>query len=108
MGDDRLPTGVWVDAHLRRLNMQAVPYYIMHKGNHGSGIVMLKLNGLQGDVRLLIQQRDWDGNMQWMAALEQEMVAEKDADAYIRRSLDRDPDLWVIEIEDRSMNNPFE
>ena len=56
----------------------------------------------------MTQIRDMDGNLGWMNALSQERVAESDADAYIRRAVDRDPDIWVIEVEDREGKNPFE
>ncbi len=70
---------------------------------------MLKLNSLQGKVKLIIQERDFmTDEMTWAPALEQETVEEPEADAYIQRAISRDPDLWVIEIEDRDMQNPFE
>ena len=31
-----------------------------------------------------------------------------DADAYVDRAVDRDSDLWVIEVETRDGENPFE
>lgn len=106
---DRLPTALYVDAQLRNLTQQAKFFHFIQKGNHSSGIVMLKLNSLQGKVKLIIQERDFmTDEMTWASALEQETVDEPDADAYIQRAIDRDPDLWVIEIEDPEMQNPFE
>lgn len=109
MDNTRLPTALWVEAHLRRLTEQGQGYYIINKGNHASGIVLLKINALDGFCRLLIQQRDFDTDkLIWVGALKEEIVEEAKADDYIHRATARDPDLWVIEIEDREKNNPFE
>ena len=109
MADDRLPTKLWVDAHLHQLARAGIPYYIHRTGNYASGIVLLKINGLGGNgCKLLQQQRNLDGEMGWMALFKGEAVEENKADDYFRRAADRDRDLWVIEIEDRAMQNPFE
>ncbi len=108
MEEARLPTALLVDATLRPLNGRGIFYYITNKGNHASGIIMLKLNSLGQGCTLLIQQRDLDGNLGWTHALGEENVEEAKADEYITRSIARDPDLWVIEIEDPQRHNPFE
>ena len=106
---DRLPTALYVEAHLRNLTAQARFYHFIQKGNHSSGIVMLKLNSLSGTVKLITQERDFiTDKMTWVNALDKETVDESEADAYIQRAISRDPDLWVIEIEGRDMQNPFE
>ena len=104
----RLPVHLWIDAQLRPLNDKGVFYYIHQKGDQNTGVILLKLNGLSGQCQLLIQQRDFDDELGWIHALAQEVVEESDADAYIQRTISRDPDIWVIEIEDREMVNPFE
>lgn len=108
MSDALLPTGLWVDAHLRQMTLACIPYYVAQKGAYASGTVLLKINLLNGLCRVLSQIRGINGELGWMKALKDEHVAESDADAYIRRAINRDPDLWVIEIEDRSGQNPFE
>lgn len=106
---DRLPTALWVDAHLEQLTKTGKFYYFIQKGNTSSGLVLLKLNGLQGRVRLLIQERDFmEYTLVWSAPMDEQIIEEKDADEYIKRAIERDPDLWALEIEDKKMNNPFE
>ncbi|MGH1404418.1 MAG: DUF1491 family protein [Alphaproteobacteria bacterium] len=104
----RLPVHLWVEAQLAPLNARGIFYYIQQKGEQNSGIVLLKLNGLKGVCHLLIQQRNLDGEMGWMNVLGKDLVEEADADQYIQRATMRDPDLWVIEVEDQNMDNPFE
>ncbi len=106
--NNSLPVHVWIDARLQPLNARGVFYYIHRRGEQNNGTILLKLNGLAGECKLLVQQRNLDGELGWVNALRKELVEEMDADSYIARSISNDPDLWVIEIEDREMNNPFE
>ena len=108
MADERLPTGLWIEAKLRDLDHKAVSYYVANKGNYFSGTVLLKINGLNGYCQVLTQLRDECGKLKWAAPLKETKMAELNADAYIKRSIDRDGDIWVIEIEDRNFTNPFE
>ncbi|MHA1600519.1 MAG: DUF1491 family protein [Alphaproteobacteria bacterium] len=108
MYDDRLPTKLWVMAHLRRCNADAIPATVARRGEEMGGMVLLKLNQLEAGCRLLNQTRDFEGRLAWFPALEGKLVPEADADAYIERAVKRDPDLWVIEIEDRDGRHPFE
>ena len=109
MADDRLPTGLLVEAVLAPLNARGIFYYITQKGDHGSGLLCLKINGLKGDIDILIQQRNFvSDEIEWVPALDQNPVKESEADEYIQKARQRDPDLWVIEIEDEAMQNPFD
>ncbi len=104
---DRLPTHLYVDAHLSTLTARGVYYTYLQKGNASSGLILLKLNDLKGSIKLLAQERDFmSDEMTWINPLPEETLDEPAIDAYIQRAIDRDPDLWAIEIEDA--NNPFE
>jgi hypothetical protein len=108
MTDDRLPTALYIDAHLKRLTLEGVPYYIVNKGAYAAGTIMLKLSAPPNGCRVLQQQRDLNGVMGWMALFKGETVPDAKADEHIRKAVSRDPDLWVIEIEGRGTENPFE
>lgn len=108
MQDDRLPTDLWVRAHLRRCFAEGVFATVVHRGDATGGLLVIKLNRLEHGCRVLTQTRDLDGNIAWMPAMKGELVSEADADAYIERAVKRDPDLWVVEIEGRDGWHPFE
>ena len=108
MFEERLPTHIWIGAQIRQLSAQAVPVAVLRKGEANSGLVIVKLNMLGEGFRVFTQARDMDGTMGWMAVLKGRVVEEAEADEYIDRSVGRDPDLWVVEVEQRSEENPFE
>lgn len=106
--DGRLPTALWVNAHIRRCHADGIMVVLARRGSEHGGSVLLKINQLDAGCRVLSQTRDLDGALAWLAAMEGKLVPEAEADAYIERAVQRDPDLWVVEIEDREGRHPFE
>ena len=96
----RLTAEFWVQAYLTRLRLQNIPAFVTSHGDDTAGAVLVKLNTLDGQAQVF--QRSFDilsGAREW-AVLEQ--GAEADVDAAITRQRGFDPDLWVIEVEDRA------
>ena len=108
MSFDGLPTGLWVQAHLARCNAEGTPVYVVRRGEPGRGMVLLKIVIRGEGCRVLSQSRGQDGKLGWLAGLGGATVPEPDADAYIDRAVKRDPDLWVLEVESRAGEHPFE
>jgi hypothetical protein len=106
--DGRLSTELWVMGHVRQCIAQGIVATIAHKGDAWGGAVILKLNLLGPGFRILSQTRDLEGRVAWLQANGGTPMPESEADAYIERQVKRDPDLWVVEIEDRRGTNPFE
>ena len=108
MTEARLPTDLWVSAGLRRASDENVPIAVVRRGERQSGTVILKLNQLDRGCRILTQTRDLDGRLTWFPALDGAAIPEAEADAYVERTVARDPDVWVIEIEHREGWHPFD
>jgi hypothetical protein len=108
MTEDRIATELWLQAHLRRLGAEAIAAYVLRRGDPRGGLVVLKLVGRDGACRVLTQSRDMEGRRVWLGAQKGAPMAETDADAYISRAVARDPDLWVVEVEDRDGRHPFD
>jgi hypothetical protein len=77
----------------------------LQRGDPNSGVILLKISNTQGSCRLVIQERNSKGALVWVDALNADVIEEARADAYIIRARDRDPDLWVIEVEERELTN---
>jgi len=108
MTEDRAAAEFWIMAHVRRCNDQGVSAMVVRRGDERGGTLLLKINRFDAGCKVLSQARDMDGKPGWMAAFSGELVEEKEADAYIARAMERDPDLWVVEIESPDGWHPFE
>ena len=96
----RLKSGIWIKALIRRCDLAAIPIAVVARGDGDAGAILLKLNGgVAEGCLVLTQARGQDGELVWMRATGPVPVAEADADAYIARQRQRDPDIWVVEIE---------
>jgi hypothetical protein len=98
----RLKTEIWVKALVRRCDLAAVAVAVVARGDGDAGAVLIKLNSRDDGCSVLAQARGPDGELLWMRANGAVPVIEADADTYIARQRQRDPDLWVVEIESRS------
>ncbi|MEM9523695.1 MAG: DUF1491 family protein [Pseudomonadota bacterium] len=95
----RLTAHFWVQAYLARLRLDGIPAFVVAKGEPTAGAVLVKLNMLNGSARCY--QRSFDpsrGRRIWMTLAEGK---EDDVDASLHRQREIDPDLWIIEVEDR-------
>ena len=98
---DRLKSAIWVQAQLRLCGLRDLPVYVVRKGDADAGVILLKLNNLDGGCRVYSQTRAASGALAWSAAGgDDNVMTESDADAYVERQASFDPDIWVIEIED--------
>ncbi|NCO85243.1 MAG: DUF1491 family protein [Rhodobacterales bacterium] len=97
---ERLTAGFWVAAYLTRLRLADIPAFVVARGDGTAGAVLVKLNTLDG--RAVVYQRSFDlmtGARAWVVLAEGEESA---VDAGVARQRRFDPDLWVIEVEDRA------
>ena len=96
----RLAAEIWVSAYLKRLSLLEIPAFVVAKGDAVAGAVLIKLNTLDGQARCY--QRSFDlmtGERTWMVLVE---GTDADVETSVTRQRSVDPDLWVIEVEDRA------
>ena len=106
--EDRVPTHIWVDAHLRRCSVEGIPAVVIKSGEKMGGTVLLKIYQSGVGCKLLSQIRDLDGHLNWIPTHREVLIEEGKADEFIQKSIERDPDLWVVEIETRDGTIPVD
>ena len=95
----RLTTDVWVSAYMTRLRLLDIPAFVTSKGDATAGAVLIKLNTLDGQA--CAYQRSFDlmtGERAWVELARGE---EAEVDTSVAKQSSFDPDLWVIEVEDK-------
>ena len=101
MDQARLKPGIWVKAQLRLCDLAGVTFTVLHRGDGDGGSVLLKILGKDGRADVLSQTTSLTGGLAWMRPLGPEPVDEVEADSYLARQVDFDPDIWMLEIIDR-------
>jgi len=96
-----LTTGLWVSAQIRLCDRAFIPAAVVRRGDPDVGTVLLKINRFEVGVTVFTQTSTLDDEPSWSRGTGPTPVTEAEADAYIARQVARDPDLWVLEIEDR-------
>ena len=96
----RLKAGIFVRALIRRAEVAGASAYVARKGSEEAGAIFIKISRLDGTCTVLNQARDSQGERVWARPLGESSDEEK-ANAYFERQIKYDPDLWIVEIEDR-------
>ena len=95
-----LSTDLWVSALIRRAELAGAFATVARKGDARAGTVIVKaFDTSSRRARLYSEAFGPDGERLWMQPVESEF--ESELDEYLQRQIGYDPDLWIIEIEDR-------
>lgn len=95
----RLTADIWVAAYIKRLSLLEIPAFVVQKGDLTAGAILVKLNTLDGQAKLFHRSFDMmTGERRWDVLSE---GAEGDVDLSLSKQHSFDPDLWIIEVEDR-------
>ena len=97
-----------MQAALRAAQAQGLSATVVRKGDADAGQVLIKQHLLGTGFRVLTRIRTADDKPAWLRGTGAEPVDEAAADAYIARQVERDYDLWVVEIEDREGRLPLD
>ena len=104
----RLRSDLWVAAYLRRCNDEWASAYLRRRGAAEAGAIFVKIDRLDGQAALFgpaPQSLLGEGERLFVQAHKEDWLAPASIEARLRRELEFDTDLWIVEVEDRQGRN---
>lgn len=108
----RLKSGIWVSAYVRRCNVEGAFVAVRRRGAEEAGAIYIKISKLDGTAVLYgpAPQAVFDearpADRIFTVIVGRDATAsEADVEARLMREIRYDPDVWIVEVEDRAGRN---
>ena len=99
----RLRSEVWVGAFVRRVFAEGAAAYVARRGDPDAGAVYIRIVTDDG-ARLFTPAPPWlteDGDRLWHEKGDGAALSATEAETALQRELANDPDLWIVDVEDK-------
>jgi hypothetical protein len=104
----RLKSSIWVSAYLRRCDIEGAFAAVRRRGAEDAGAIFIKLNRLDGTGTLYgpapqsVFETERPADRFFIAMVGGATpAADAEIEARLARELKFDPDVWIVEVEDR-------
>ncbi|BAT61259.1 hypothetical protein GJW-30_1_03816 [Variibacter gotjawalensis] len=107
----RLKSSIWVAAYLRRCEVAGSFAVMRKRGAEEAGAIFIKVDRLDGTSDLFgpAPQTSFDDakptDRLFVPSMKTVTVDSADAEEYLAKQLRYDPDIWIVEVEDRQGRN---
>jgi hypothetical protein len=107
----RLKSALWVAAYLRRCQIEGLSAVLRRRGAEEAGAVFVCVSRLDGTSDLFgpAPQSVFDAvpeaDRAFSASLAKQPAPDAEIEAYLAREIKFDPDIWIVEVEDRTGRN---
>jgi hypothetical protein len=103
----RLRADIWVAAYIRRCEIEGAAAVLRRRGAAEAGAIFVKVDRLNGSAALYepAPQSEVAGRgieRLWARAHKDEWIEPAEIEKRMKREIAFDPDLWLIEVEDRA------
>ena len=107
----RLKSVIWVQAYIRRCAIEGAFAVVRRRGAEEAGAVFVKIDRLDGTVDLFgpapqsAFEDSQPADRAFVACLKEQPGPNEAAESYIASQIRFDPDIWIVEVEDRAGRN---
>jgi hypothetical protein len=107
----RLKAALWVAAYLRRCQVEGLAAVVRRRGAEEAGAIFIRIDRLDGTSDLFgpAPQSEFDAirdtDRAFSLCLKERPAADAAVEAFLAREMRFDPDVWIVEVEDRAGRN---
>jgi len=107
----RLKSALWVAAYLRRCQVEGIFAVVRRRGAEEAGAVFVRISRLDGTSDLFgpAPQSTFDetrgADRTFSPSLATQPAPDAAVETYLAREIKFDPDVWIVEVEDRNGRN---
>jgi hypothetical protein len=101
----RLKSAIWVAAYVRRCHIEGAFAAVRRRGAEEAGAIFVKVSRLDGTAELFApapQSAFDEARPADRAFSRRPAQPDADVEAYLQREIRFDPDVWIVEVEDRT------
>ncbi|HYP58163.1 MAG TPA: DUF1491 family protein [Beijerinckia sp.] len=102
----RLRADIWVAAYIRRCAVEGAYAVLRRRGAPEAGAIFVKLDRLDGTAALYGPAPQSEilvaEERRFTRLHRSEWIEPADAETRLQREISFDPDLWIVEVEDRA------
>lgn len=103
----RLKSAIWVAAYVRRSHLEGAFAVVRRRGAEEAGAIFVKVSRLDGTAALYAPapqsafEEARPGERRFVPVLPATFGPEPEVEARLSREVSFDPDVWIVEVEDR-------
>jgi hypothetical protein len=108
----RLKSNIWVSAYIRRCEIEGAFAVVRRRGAEEAGAIFIKISRLDGTGTLfgpapqsLVDAERLSDRLFTVLIDGDRPAPEADIEARLAREIKFDPDVWIVEVEDRQGRN---
>jgi len=106
----RLRSDIWVSAYIRRCAVEQAVAVLRRRGAAEAGAIFVKVDRLDGRAALFgpaPQSETGERGVErmWARTHREDWIDPIDVEERLRKEIAFDPDLWIVEVEDRAGRN---
>jgi hypothetical protein len=103
----RLRSDIWVSAYIRRCEIEGASAVLRRRGAAEAGAIFVKVDRLDGTAALYGPAPQsvalpFDVDRLFIRTHKQDWVEADQIEARLKREAGFDPDIWIVEVEDRA------